>query len=505
MLLRELDGELKLEGDLIIKRISLDTAWVIDVLDDLLELPDEIVVGVEENLDANHADIIYNKNLRSVTFDKLYELIAADRIFGSWRLLTTALQLTRHLQELHHYGIAQLLIHPQRICFLGDNIRLIPSLAGVLSPFPSIVDENLVGWLFYVAPEVIRTRGLNLELLFKGDVYALGQTLFSIITNQNYIIGTGDPYVLLTDLVENPQKPDGRQASGVPAAFLEILIRMCSPVFSERPHLDEVADKLQQIVNEMGDVESRLEALIEARDISAARDMLAEIEPRLGTPLAGISEADHYYYQAQLEILTAVNDHEDIGHISETIRLLRKAETIESTNIRVKVSLGDTYRLYSTHPNHLHMAVQAYEQALKLSGWDRSILVKWLGVFRRWKAVLFLQETLKLKSVLRPIPIEIFYERVQAFLDLKQPERAWDETVMGFQVCGYDETLYEKAKEIAGQFFTGPLMIALRTKYENETGNDWPDASLSVMWASNGNLDYAELHLKRAEASRPSI
>ncbi len=165
-----------------------------------------------------------------------------DERSGEWQagrvieMLAIALQLAEILHHLHQNRIihkdikpANILIHPE-----SRQIKLLDfSIASLLSKeTPEIKNLNgLEGTLAYLAPE--QTGRMNRGIDFRTDFYALGVTLFELLTGQ-LPFQSEDPMELVhCHLAKQPPSPHHIH-SNIPTALSEIISKLMAKNTEDR-------------------------------------------------------------------------------------------------------------------------------------------------------------------------------------------------------------------------------------------------------------------------------
>ncbi len=236
------------------KCLPTSVAWQIFDPQDLDNVSGSAVAAVNTNLAEDCYCIHYQATLDPLNLSALRTLLPVEGAFATWRAAKLAADLCRDLKLLHEEGIPQFVIHPERVGRWQDRFALLPTLAGILPTLTELPSNALGGWLHFVAPEVLRTRGMNKELLSAGDIYSLGRLVAALtlstwepetaadqltLAEQRVELSTDE----LTKMLEEPSASDRERAS-----LLSLLKRMCALLPEERPSLDEAVAGLDKIL-----------------------------------------------------------------------------------------------------------------------------------------------------------------------------------------------------------------------------------------------------------------
>ena len=146
---------------------------------------------------------------------------------------TIAGHLARGMASAHHAGIVHGDIKPANVGFgEGDVARLLDFGVAIHEhEATSLHGAGLIGTLPYLAPELWRGAPRSA----RADVWALGVTLFEMVTGRRPFTGT-DPDALAASIVNGPLPPLTRADGTAPApAFADVIRRMLSAAPDDRP------------------------------------------------------------------------------------------------------------------------------------------------------------------------------------------------------------------------------------------------------------------------------
>ena len=474
-------------GSQLMKVLPLEVAWHIGSFFELEDNLEHLVDSISENREMNRLEILYKPDIKPFNLQSLLTYIRPALPFGAWRLSIVMLKIAECLHEFHQAGIPQMVIHPQRVGKKGAEITLIPTLAKVLPPFSEIGLTWQDDWVFFMAPEVIRKRGSSFEDLFSGDIYSFGKFFQVLIMPE--IIASSESGILksLEDLVEYKQKDNYFQTIPPSLTVFSTLIEGLCAFFPEnRLSLENAILELRNIVNRLDPVQE-VENLISTGELEEARSLLSQLENEKEKLFSPATPETILLLKAQSILVSPTPD------FPEAINLFHHVlKTRPDSDIYYK--LGQAYLKYKSHKQHLLLAAEAFANAGRLSGWNKDIMQIWLEVVSQFEdandRLVYIQ---RIPISERPKGTEIL--RINALVDKGEIFQAWN-TIAAFlgQVI-FDQAAYELAIEISKQI--DPTVL-LSWKYQIPE-IEKNEAIMSVIWARNGNISLAALHLDRAK------
>jgi serine/threonine protein kinase/tetratricopeptide (TPR) repeat protein len=171
--------------------------------------------------------------------------------------LLVAAQVADALSAAHAAGIVHRDVKPSNIFLVGHRATVDEPLVAKLVDFGVASAEDakltrtgaIVGTPAYMAPEQARGEG---EIDERADLYALGATLFEMITGRPPHVGP-TPIAILARLVTTPAPRLTDVFVDAPTRLDDLMARLLATLPQERPaHAAEVADELREIADELG-------------------------------------------------------------------------------------------------------------------------------------------------------------------------------------------------------------------------------------------------------------
>ena len=165
--------------------------------------------------------------------------LASGRPVPLEEFFALALPLTEALAYLHRHRLVHRDIKPHNIVRrvepgLGSRVQLIDF--GMASPLaheraPLEPPERLEGTLAYIAPE--QTGRMNRAIDHRTDFYALGVTLYELLTGHRPFAANDALEMVHAHLARAPQPPVER-AAGVPQVLSDIVLKLLSKLAEDR-------------------------------------------------------------------------------------------------------------------------------------------------------------------------------------------------------------------------------------------------------------------------------
>lgn len=441
------------------KLLSTETAWHVHAPERLCEATWSIVSEVELKLSAKQVIIHYDPGLRRLRLTELREMANPTGPLVAWRAAFIGLELSRGLLELHELDLPQMVIHPERIGRLGDRIVLTPTMAGALPPLSGALAKQTAGWLCYVAPEVLRTRALNRDLLFAGDVYALGRTLEALCVTAA-VEFTPDPFDLAVRRVET--RVDDPLGDMPPAmAELQLLIRrMCALIPDQRPQLPEVIAEMETIIQQRGP--ERATDGLKPADLKKAEAIRDDLQGARQTGVFPVTARQLHLVNADVMMLQTPPD------CGRAVLELAEADPPRTYKADVQLRLGRVYSVFKNYEGHLKRSAEAYGLAARLFNWAPEVVEEWLAAMSRLqdpRSLLLATETVPPVDLRSPRVLE---SRMEAWLKMGEQLRAWNEIAGYLSSRGMDSSIADLARKLARQVPPNSLRAWLKNAKQNE-------------------------------------
>ena len=284
---RDIEGDLFLRVDdsrsWPVKRLSLETAWHCSSFEDLKDYLSTQIANVLVNQSARFIEIHYPQGTQPLDLASLRAILQPEQPLGVWRLAVFGSAIAEYLNECHLAGLSQLILHPERIGLLNGRFVLLPSMACVLPPISQLPSNQVAGWMHYIAPEALRTRAVEGELLYQADLFSLGRLLLALCNETWSPSAAQSAPELAARIVEEPQAPGSRVNAIPPAAYPElspvihIAQRLCAHLPQDRISLDDALDALNMLASSTAP-EAVIPALIAAKQVDQAQACLQALE-----------------------------------------------------------------------------------------------------------------------------------------------------------------------------------------------------------------------------------
>lgn len=471
------------------KALPVAIAWHTFDVRDLADAAGDTVQSVMTDVGEGVHWIHYRADVEPLNLLALRELSHLNGPLALWRVVTLTLDLAKQLQALHEAEVPQLLIHPSRVAQHRDHVVLLATLAGVLPPLPQALTTPAEGWLHYIAPEVLRTRGMQKALLVKGDTYSLGRTVEAMCVSSSREDGITEPFEVARRRVELLQPDSFGDLSVTFERLVPVIRAMCAPLPSDRSSLSDVLKMLEVLRRELAPEvifgECRQQGLATAR---ACHDDLKDAHAER---VFGVTPRSLHLMAADVALM------EMPPNCSSAILELEQAESAHEYEADVQYRMGRAYALWPTLPGHLELSAIAYKRAASRSGWKRDIVEEWTGVLRSSNnPVGALHDTEDVPLAAQPLSLVLL--RGRCLFDSGEYEDAWREVAGAFPRLGFSQALFDLGTEIAQRL--GPVPLAHWMNLHNdEPGMAGP---LAIAWRLKGNQQLAERYLKAAKADR---
>lgn len=488
-----------IEGDLFIrnddgrswpvKRLSLETAWHCSSFEDLKDYASPMVANILVNQSARSLEIIYPLGAQPLDLASLRAILQPEQPLAAWRLAIFGKAIAENLQQCHLAGLPQLVIHPERIGLVEGRFILLPTLAGVLPPVLQFPSNQVAGWLHFIAPEALRTRGIESELLETADLFSFGRLLLALASDSWSPSPDIPPTGLAASIVEAPA---ASLAAIPPAAhpevapLVQLAQRLCTHLPHQRISLVEALDTLTMIASNSAP-EMIIPALIANKNITLAQVNLQSLEECQGYECFHVPPAEVHVMRGDLALAQ-----EPPNYVS-AIDQYRRAQQLDPRNPEMYLKIAKSYAQYTSHPQHLNFSSDAYLHAARLLGWPIDLLETWFAILAQLDDPhLILRQTQAIPWA-RRIRL-VFLLRARSHLALQEFSLAWNEMVNCFERFGFHPEAYELARQAASHI-EPVVLIRWMHEHGDVPGNE---AALAIVWERNGNIDLAKEKFNQA-------
>lgn len=468
------------------KQLSLETAWNTDDFNDLTLPENSCVQEVRQKFEEKTLTIQYVDEIELSTYESLRKIIATEKDFGVWRILVFMDQICSYLHSFHVHELYQLVIHPARIAIHKEQFIFLPTLSGVLPGIPELLKGKQKDWIYFIAPEILRKRGLDQSDLESGDIYSLGRLFRFLRTDMKKLPELKVPTKTCTGVVEQFHYDLDETFVPIPEELFQILDKMCDPDPSERPDLQEIIDNVRTL-SLAHRPSSILRSLMDKKEYAIAEaEFLSYAGQRTLSSFADL-EAELIY--CELQACKSPPDFpKAISHLDKTIRIY--ADSFEAYLLK-----GDLYARFTSHNQHVLLSVSAYQHACSLSNWKPEIQQK------LFNAALKLDDLNKIIDTTSVIPHKnripgIYLLWAKSHLRFHRIDQAWDEIITYLEITGFSEDAYRTALEIALKM--EPVAL-LKWKHDHKA-EEIPNlkTALSVVFNVHRNGDLAKQYLEEA-------
>jgi hypothetical protein len=465
------------------KELSLETAWHIDRPEDMAYSVEESIQSVKLYFKEKRLLIYYKPSVEPLNLKQLHSLLLPGTSFSDWRFAKLAIDLCESLKDLHTAEMPQLVIHPGRIGKQDNRFIILPTLACIMPPFEELKNREDTGWLHYIAPEVLRTRGNEVNRLPKSDIYSLGRTLQAFVSANWEPPVIDDPLAFIESVVESfkCEFPPEWLPDFLP--FKPVISEMCALFPEDRPSLDQLSVKFKEILNQY-EPESSILRLINEKQLEPASSYLKVLREGGSSGLFACPRQKFYELSAKFHLAQSPPDY------AKAIGQFQNVLTLEPDNVGIHLQIAQTYLNFRSHPQHLLLSAASYEKAAILTDWQEDIMTHLLEVLSRLNhPEMILRVTARIPWDRRP-PAS-FFLRAESCIALEEYFASWNETANYFKKYGFDIKIYGLAQKAAS--FIEPLEL-LRWKHQVKHTEDIPGVkiSFSIVWERNGNMEMAK-------------
>ncbi len=426
-------------GPAYVKQLSAAAAWYAYSPEILENLADGLVTAVETRAAEAALWIHYHPQVQPLTRGDLQKRLCIDGRLIPWRVMRLGLDLCQSLEALHLEQLPQLVVHPERVAIWGSRFVLLPTLSKALPPLANPPPTASLDWVWCLAPEVLRTRGVVEESLYAADVYALGRLLQSLC-QENFSLPELDVWTLMErrveSLADDASEVSVREFAGAQALWRKMTDR--NP--TARPNLSEVAAELQQFFSHWG-LDGRMRRGEMPANLADAEVVLHDAEEARQSVLWGgtwrtvrIARGDCLMLQSPPKIDDAVREYQ-------------YAEDSKEYEAEIQLRIGRAL-IQSPDPEQQESGFHAYERGVVLSQFEPIVVDEYVAALEK------LTNLERQASATRCVPI---HKRTPAVVRLQATQSmaegqwfdAWCEIAPALDRLPQDETLQCLGREIA--------------------------------------------------------
>jgi serine/threonine-protein kinase len=204
--------------------------------------------NIVQAIDVGEVGGLYYFVMEYVEGRTLYDDLSKGKVFNEGEAIDLILQLANALGHAHSLGLVHRDVKPKNIMINKDNVVKLADmgLARETSDIKAAKHEQgkAFGTPYYIAPEQI--RGL-VDIDGRADIYALGATLFHMVTGRVPFEATAPAEVMRKHLKE-PLVPPDHINTALSAGISEVIEVMMAKERDERYRtMEEVITDLQAV------------------------------------------------------------------------------------------------------------------------------------------------------------------------------------------------------------------------------------------------------------------
>ncbi len=205
--------------------------------------------NIVQAIDVGEVGGLYYFVMEYVEGKTLYDDLAKGKIFNETEALEIILQLSRALSHAHSLGLIHRDVKPKNIMINKDNVVKLADmgLARETSDIKAAKHEQgkAFGTPYYIAPEQI--RGL-VDIDGRADIYALGATLFHMVTGR-VPFEANTPSEVMKKHLKEPLTPPDHINTALSAGVSEVIETMMTKDRDERyKSMEEVITDLEAVL-----------------------------------------------------------------------------------------------------------------------------------------------------------------------------------------------------------------------------------------------------------------
>lgn len=439
---KDIEGKLIISDhkkqQIIIKELSLQVAWHLDDIYDILDISEELSEYFKK-VDITKDKIIlhYSKKAALIDTCNITDLIFFDSPLGFWQILLICKDLIASLNDFHQQNLFQMIIHPKRIAAIDSKFSFLPTIGGVLNPLPQLFKKtDSDHWLSFIAPEILRTRGSYEDMAASADIYSLGKIFYWFLNKCSYK-KIEDKFEYSETLIENIETDLNELSQENYHSFYSLIINMCNRNTELRPKTNNIENTINKLLN-TNNPYALLKTLLENKNFKKAKQICINFEKIINIKYFNKYKSDYHICYSDYLYNFYVNN--EMKAINELI----KAQKYDIYNYIIDLKIGIIYSNYTAHNQHELLAADSFFSAMEKSGYKPDIIdlfVKALIKFENEYPDHILNVTEEIPEVFRVL--EIFIFRAQSFLKKEDKYRAWYELINAFRKFGYSKNLHD--------------------------------------------------------------
>jgi serine/threonine-protein kinase len=204
--------------------------------------------NIVQAIDVGEAGGLYYFVMEYVEGKTLYDDLAKGKIFNEQEALEIIIQLAKALAHAHAQGLIHRDVKPKNIMINTDNVVKLADmgLARATSDAEAAKSEagKAFGTPYYIAPEQVRGQ-VNID--GRADIYALGATLYHMITGKVPFDGSSPSEVMKKHIKEDLVPPDHLNTA-LSAGIAEVVEVMMSKNKKDRyKDMEELLVDLEEV------------------------------------------------------------------------------------------------------------------------------------------------------------------------------------------------------------------------------------------------------------------
>lgn len=204
--------------------------------------------NIVQAIDVGEVGGLYYFVMEFVEGKTLYDDLSKGKIFSEQEAISVTLQVARALEHAHLLGLVHRDVKPKNIMINRDNVVKLADmgLARETSDIKAAKHEEgkAFGTPYYIAPEQI--RGL-VDIDGRADIYALGATLFHMVTGR-VPFEAGTPSEVMKKHLKEPLVPPDHINTSLTAGISEVIEVMMAKNRDERYQtMDTVIEDLESV------------------------------------------------------------------------------------------------------------------------------------------------------------------------------------------------------------------------------------------------------------------